>query len=95
MFEQICWDVRDIFKLSPTELYENGNWYVILSCWVNLMNEKARELYESTDPKERSKRGMKKEIITKYIKKEEEFVSTSSHTVKTLEERLNERNRKS
>lgn len=95
MFEQICWDTRDVFKLSPTQLYEEGNWYIILSCWVNLINEKGRELYESTDPKERVKRQIKKEVITRYVKKEEEFISASSHTTTTLEDKLNERNRKS
>ena len=44
---------------SPTRLYEEGNWYILLALWIKKVNDVARMNYDSATPEYRAKESLK------------------------------------
>jgi heme-degrading monooxygenase HmoA len=83
--------VADILLKSPSDLYENGDWYVILSVWVDKVNKSAEQNWENATPEMRSKYKLTKRFFLKgeVLENEEKAVKASEIKIYTLDERLN------
>lgn len=61
----MCIDIAPVVFTPPSELYTSGDWYVLLSLWIDQKENEHKKIYYSIPQKERS--GISRQLF--YTKK--------------------------